>query len=199
MISTAMLPSAPDFPDVRFVDLSPTRVLAVDGTGMPDASAGDGGFQAAIQTLYPIAYTLHFALKRRGVDARVGALEALWDVAPSATPATATWTAIMPVPAEATDDEVAAAIADVRQKKVPPAIDRVGLLPFHEGLSAEIVHVGPYDAEEPTIARLHGAIEAAGCKMRGRHHEIYLSDPRRTPPTKLRTVIRQPIERKTAS
>ncbi len=198
MIGSPSLPVAPGYPDVRIVEISPTRVLAVDGAGMPEAVAADDprGFQAAIQTLYPIAYTLHFALKRRGVEARVGTLEALWDVAPGTSPESATWTAIMPVPAEATGDEVEAAIAEVRRKKAPPAIDRVALVPFDEGLCAEIVHIGRYDAEQPTIARLHVAIAEAGCEMRGRHHEIYLSDPRRTPDERLRTVIRQPIARK---
>lgn len=212
MIHEAPLPSAPGFPDVRFVALAPTRVLAVDGTGMPEptrpeattSSATSSGtsspidpqadFQAAIRTLYPIAYTIHFALKRRGVHAPVSAIEALWDIAPGTTPLAVTWTALMSMPPEASDDEISAAIEDVWRKKAPPAIDRVALVRFDEGLCAEIVHVGPYDAETPTIERLHAAIAAAGCTMRGRHHEIYVSDPRRTAASTLRTIIRQPVD-----
>ncbi len=97
---------------------------------------------------------------------------------------------MLPVPDEATDDEVAAAIDEVREKKSPPAIDSLTVEQFEEGLSAEITHVGPYEAEEPTIARLREAIRASGKLVRGPHHEIYVSDPNRTKPERLKTIIR---------
>jgi len=86
-------------------------------------------------------------------------------------------------------------LAEVRKKKDLAALDRVMFEPYHEGLSAQIMHIGPYAAEEPTIARLHRFIKENGYELSGKHHEIYLSDPRRTAPEKLRTILRQPIRK----
>ena len=83
---------------------------------------------------------------------------------------------------------------ELRRKKGPAAIDLVRLEEYAEGPSAQIMHVGPYSAEEPTIQRLHDFIHGQGRSRRGKHHEIYLSDPRRVPPERLRTIIRQPLE-----
>lgn len=190
------LPTAPGYPDVRFLDVPRRRMFAISGSGSPE---GDPAFRQAMETLYPVAYTLHFALKKaRGIRAPIGALEAVWYVEGDAEPDTPgpswRWTAMLPVPDEATDDEVVAAIDEVREKKAPAAIDRLAIEPLDEGLVAEITHVGPYDAEAPTIDRLRKAISVVGRLVRGPHHEIYLSDPNRTPPERLRTIIRYPIE-----
>ncbi len=87
-----------------------------------------------------------------------------------------------------TDADFAGALADLRRKKAPPALDRMRLAAYHEGLAAQIMHVGPYAAEAPTIERLHRFIEEQGCAISGRHHEIYLGDPRRSAPDKLKTI-----------
>lgn len=190
--------------EVRFIDVPDRRCFMIDGLGIPDASVeGSGAFQEAIQALYGVAYTLHFGLKRRGVEANVGTLEALWtlpegaasgdEVALSAGAAKTPWTALLPVPDEATDDEIAAAIDDLRHKKAPPALERMRVETLREGRCAEVMHIGPYDIEGPTIARLHDAILAANLRPRDRHHEIYVGDPRRASPARLRTVIRQPV------
>jgi len=188
------LPSAPDFRDVRFLDVPEMRFFVVDGFGAPGT---DPAFQAAIQTVYPAGYTLKYALKRgRHVDVKVGALEALFSV-DLAVPVEFRqwfWTVMLPIPGPASDDDIASAIEAVRTKKSPPSIDALRVERFTEGLAAEVTHVGPYEAEEPTIARLHAAIAAAGCRPSGRHHEIYISDPGRTAPARLKTIIRQPIE-----
>lgn len=187
---------------VRFLDVPECRSFIVEGTGEP----GGAEFREAFGALYPVAYTLHFGLKRRGVKAPVGALEGLWWLdhrgplspeefaAPTASPRAWQWRLLLPVPAEATDEEIAAAIAEVERKKAPPALARLRVERWAEGPSAQILHVGPYDAEPPTIATLHAAIAAAGLRAHGCHHEIYLSDPNRTAPERLRTVIRQPVE-----
>jgi hypothetical protein len=104
------------------------------------------------------------------------------------------WTAILPLPAEASDDDVATASADLRRRRAPPALERLRVETLREGRCAEVLHIGPYDAERPTIERLHAAIAAAGHWPRGRHHEIYLGDPRRSAPQRLKTIIRQPID-----
>jgi hypothetical protein len=189
------LPSAPGFRDVRFLDVPEMRFFAVDGFGAPGTNPA---FAAAIQTVYPAAYALKYALKRaRGVAVKVGALEALISVDFDVPVEVRQWrwTVMLPIPGAAADDDVASAIEEVRAKKSPPSIDALRVERFTEGLAAEIRHVGPYDAEEPTIARLHAAIAAAGCRPAGPHHEIYVSDPGRTAPEKLKTIIRWPIER----
>jgi hypothetical protein len=84
------------------------------------------------------------------------------------------------------------------KKKEPalkPALERVRLERFHEGPAAQIMHIGPYSTEKPTIDRLHAFIGEEGYRLHGKHHEIYLGDPRRAAPEKLRTLVRQPITR----
>ena len=187
---------------VRFIDVPECRQFAVDGTGRP----GGPEFQAAFGALYPVAYTLHFALKKRGVAAPVGALEGLFWVEGEASlghalsggggldPDAWRWSLRLPVPSPARDEEIEDAIASVAAKKDPPALRKLGVIRWTEGSSAQILHVGPYDAEPPTIERLQDAIASAGLRPRGRHHEIYISDPNRTAPERLKTVIRQPVE-----
>ena len=186
---------------VRFIDLAERRDFAVDGAGPP----GDPAFQAAFRVLYPVAYTLHFGLKRRGIAAPVGALEGLYwfDGVETITPASFDpagsdptrwrWSLRLPVPAEADTEDIEAALVEVSHKKDPPPLDVLSVVTWTEGPAAQILHVGPYSAEPGTIERLHEAIAAAGLRPRGRHHEIYISDPNRTAPERLKTVIRQPV------
>jgi hypothetical protein len=89
--------------------------------------------------------------------------------------------------------QVDAAFAEVRRKKNPAALDRVRFETLTEGPSAQVLYVGPFAGEGPTIQRIHDFIHAAGKELRGKHHEIYLSDPRRTAPEKLKTILRQPM------
>lgn len=187
---------------VRFIDVPECRQFAIDGAGQP----GGEEFRAAFGALYPVAYTLHFALKRRGATAPVGALEGLFWLEDTETIIPATfaaggtdgrawrWSLRLPVPTAAGDEEVEAAIAEVARKKDPPALGKLHVIGWTEGPSAQILHVGPYSAEPATIERLHAAIDSAGFRPRGRHHEIYISDPNRTAPDRLKTVIRQPVE-----
>lgn len=86
-------------------------------------------------------------------------------------------------------------LAEVQQKKELPALGQIRFEAYHEGLSAQILHLGPYAAEAPTIEKIHAFIREQGGQPRGKHHEIYLSDPRKAAPEKLRTVIRQPFKR----
>ena len=187
---------------VRFVDVPACRQFAVDGTGQP----GGPAFQTAFGALYPTAYTLHFALKRRGVAAPIGALEGLFwlgDDGPiqadtflssGGDPERWHWCLGLPIPEQAEPGEIATAIDDVGRKQNPPALTRLEVVTWTEGPSAQILHMGPYSTEGPTIARLHEAITSAGLRPHGRHHEIYISDPNRTAPDRLKTVIRQPVE-----
>lgn len=214
MVLTAPQPvafeRAPDYRDeltagpdrVRWVEIPLRRYLMIDGTDEPGAP----GFRDAIGTIYPVGYTLYFALKRRGIRAPVGALEGLYwiDDGKPITPAQFavseevrpawSWRLMLPVPNEATDDDFTSAIDEVFHKKRPPLLDQLRCEEWLEGNVAQILHIGPYDAEAPTIERLHQVITAAGLRARGCHHEIYVGDPNRTAPDRLKTLIRQPVE-----
>lgn len=167
---------------VRFLAVPKRRYLMVDGTAKP----GDKAFVDAIGTLYLVAYTLHFALKRRAINAPVGALEGLFTKEWA-------WKLMMRVPDQATEADVAGAIAEVKAKKRAALIDKVVCRAWEEGRAAQIMHVGPYSAEAATIQRLHDAIREAGLRPRGEHHEIYISDPNRTKAERVKTLIRQPV------
>ncbi|HJW21799.1 MAG TPA: GyrI-like domain-containing protein [Candidatus Limnocylindrales bacterium] len=190
--------------EVRIRDVPPRRIIEVKGVGGPGSEA----FQAAISALYTVAYGVHFALKRRGVDERVGALEGLWtfdrdpfasnwpdgaDAAERPDPDAWQWSLLIELPATATDDEVEAAIDDGRRRHPEAALDRLREVWFEEGEVVEALHVGPYATEPETIARMSAVAEAAGRKPMGPHHEIYLGDPRRAAPERLRTVLREPV------
>ena len=186
---------------VRFIDLAERRDFAVAGAGRP----GEPAFEAAFRVLYPVAYTLHFALKRRGIEARVGALEGLFwfDEVETITPATFDragsdptrwrWSLRLPIPEMADVDDIEAALVELSHKKESPPLDALSVVTWTEGRAVQILHIGPYSAEPQTIGRLHEAIAAARLRPRGRHHEIYISDPNRTAPERLKTVIRQPV------
>lgn len=187
---------------VRWVVIPARRYFMIDGTAAP----GDVGFRDAIATLYPVAYTLHFALKKRGVDAPIGALEGLYWIGQPG-PITAahfgvgpdlrsrwSWRLMLPVSDEATAEECRAAIAAARAKQHPPLIGQLRCQSWDEGPAAQVMHIGPYDAEAPTIDRLHAAIADAGLRAHGCHHEIYVGDPNRSAPEKLKTLIRQPVQ-----
>ena len=99
------------------------------------------------------------------------------------------------LPEWVTRNMVDTTIADVTQKKDLPALEKLRFESYHEGLSVQTFYVGPYSEEGPTIASMHAHVEAEGFSLRGKHHEIYLNDARKTAPEKLKTVIRQPIKK----
>ncbi len=177
-----------------FVDVGPAQYLAIDGAGAPESPA----FAEAVGSLYGVAYTIKMARKRAGLDYKVAALEALWwtgdDV--SFSPATRgdwQWRLMIRVPDFISQQELRDAIDALVHKGKSPAVDRIRLFGFREGRCVQVLHVGPYDQETPTIEALHAFAATNGVQPTGRHHEIYLSDPRRVAPDKLRTIIRQPV------
>ena len=180
----------------RFVDVPELGFLMVDGQGDPESATA---FMDAVGALYSTAYTLKFGLRKLGLDFTVMPLEALW-WAEGAEPFASyrrddwRWTAMIAVPDEVTPVEVEEARVTVADKREIPALPLLRFERFHEGLSVQITHVGPYDEEAPTIERIHVFIRDQGCAPRGRHHEIYLSDPKRTPPERLKTILRQPVQ-----
>ena len=186
-------------PPKRFelVEVPALQFIMLDGRGDPNTSPA---FAAALQALYALSYTLKFALKKaEGLDYPVMALEGLWwaedmETFLSGDKSSWLWTLMILQPEAVTPAwfEEARRLA---AKKVPAELlAQARLEPYAEGLSAQIMYTGPYSAEGPTIAALHQFIADQGLRLRGKHHEIYMSDFRRTPPEKLLTVIRQPAE-----
>jgi len=103
------------------------------------------------------------------------------------------WTLMIVQPDFVNDKMFAEALDEVKRKKNPPGIEKARLESFKEGLSVQTMHVGPYSTEAESIARLDVFAKEKGYKMLGKHHEIYLGDPRRAAPSKLRTIVRHPV------
>lgn len=178
------------------VEVPPLQFLMVDGRGDPNTAPE---YASAVQALYSMAYTIRFAAKRTGLaDFTVMPLEGLWwspDMSAFTAQDKASWHWRMMImqPDAVSGELVEQARAGAAAKADPDVLARVRLEPFDEGRCAQVLHVGPYSAEEPTIRRLHEFIAGQGLALRDRHHEIYLGDPRRAAPERLRTVIRQPV------
>lgn len=180
------------------VHLPRLQYLMVDGRGDPNTAPA---YRDAVTTIYPLAYALRAASKRDlGRDYGVMPLEALWSADDMAAFTTARdkgrwdWTLLNLVPAWLTAEDVEAARATVASKGGAPVLDAVRLETLEEGRCVQTLHVGPYDAEGPVLEQLHTEfIPAQGLQMTGRHHEVYLGDPRRAAPEKLRTILRQPV------
>ncbi len=191
-------PSAKKF---SIVDVPPMNFLMIDGAGDPNTSQS---YKDALEALYGLSYTLKFGVKlgkygKTKYDYPVMALEGLWwmDDMRAFSPERKDewkWTAMIMQPDVITPAQVELARADLIKKKNPAAAPLIRFECFQEGLSAQIMYIGPFAAEGPTIQQLHQFIAASGHQLRGKHHEIYLSDPRRTAPEKLKTVIRQPMQ-----
>lgn len=183
---------------VRFLDLPPRPFVMIDGSGPP----GDATFAPRMPGLYATAYALHFALKARGIVDRVGPLEGLWWTVDAATDLdelfrdgrwSGAWTLLIAIPSATTEGERDAAISAARRKLASDIAPGLRIEQLDEGRVAQILHLGPYASERGSIELLHAAIEAAGFVPFGRHHEIYLGDPRRSKPERLRTIVRQPL------
>ena len=179
------------------VDVPLLIYLMVDGEGDPNTSAA---FQQAVEALYSLSYALKFSLKKSPtpVDYGVMPLEGLWwaDDPRSFSEADKSkwkWTVMIVQPEFISTQQVDSAFDAVRRKKNPAALDRVRFETLEEGKSVQILYTGPFSQEGPTIQRIHDHIHAAGRELYGKHHEIYLSDPRRTAPERLKTILRQPM------
>jgi len=186
------LPSAKE---VVQVDVPTMNYLMVDGMGDPNTVPE---FAQAIEALFAISYMLKFIVKKGtlAIDYGVMPLEGLWwadDMSKFSAEDKSNWkwTAMIAQPEFITQTMVDAAVAEVQRKKNPAALSRVRFEAYTEGQCAQIMHIGPFSEEGPTIAQVHQFIEANGGKLCGKHHEIYLSDIRRAAPEKWKTIIRQ--------
>jgi hypothetical protein len=173
--------------------------VMIDGHGDPNTSAE---YADAIQALYSLSYTLKFALRKElGLLYRVAPLEGLWwadNIAEFSQERKGdwSWTMMIAQPEDVTPERFEGARGDAGRKKDLPALPKTRLERFEEGPAAQILYIGPYSDEGPTIARLHAFIREHAYSFEGsrqKHHEIYLSDPRRSAPERWRTIIRQPF------
>ncbi len=182
------------------IDVPAMDFLMFDGQGDPNVVGSD--FQQAMQVLYPVAYTIKFALKKaRGIDFPVMPPEGLWwsgddGLLDLQRKDRWSWTMMLMQPEVVDADDVAAALESVRRKKDPPGLGQVRFERFDEGQAVQILYIGAYADEAPVIQRMHEFIQENGLRPTGKHHEIYLGDPRRSAPSKLKTVLRQPVRRR---
>jgi len=184
---------------VEVVTVPPTRYLMLDGRGDPVHSDDYHGSFAA---LYGLAYGLKFHYKKHeGIDYNMLAIEGLWWAEPAESFSMERrqdwiWTMMLSIPEFIPDELIQSMRQEIIRKKATPLMDRVYPQTLEEGECFQTMHIGPYAAEPPTIQFLHAEIHARGYTFRGKHHEIYLGDPRKSAPEKLKTILRQPVSRR---
>jgi hypothetical protein len=185
------------------VDVPELGYLMLDGEGAPEESATEPSteFGQSIGAVFPVAYTIKFRLKRDGLAMPIMPLEALWftdedggfDI--TVPPEQWHWRVLMIVSDDVTPQLFDEAVAEVRRKKGgSEQLDRLRFERWREGRCAQVMHIGPYAEERPTMERLDAFVSSQGLRHRGAHHEIYLGDPRKSDPARLKTVLRHPVE-----
>lgn len=192
---------SPSAKKVEVVDVPPLQFAMVDGTIPPELGPGESPvFQEDVSALYGISYTLKFLFKKRAdnpIDYPVMALEGLWAAASGVyNPAVRdTWlyTILIMQPDFVTPEMFEDARTQLLKKKPGPGPERLRLETFHEGPCIQMMHIGPYATEPETIARMDAFAAEHAYEHYGRHHEIYLSDPLRTAPERMKTILRHPI------
>lgn len=184
------------------VEVPRLSYLMVDGRGDPGTTPDYG---VALGALFAVSYAVKFRLRSEGVDYKVAPPESLWwaesmtafSSGDAADRSSWQWTAMIAQPAVATPELVKrTADAVAAKKKDVAGLDRLRLAELAEGQAVQVLHVGPWSEEGPVIAGLHAYAHALGLTFDGqvhKHHEIYLSDSRRVPPERWRTVVRQPV------
>jgi hypothetical protein len=197
----------PSAKKIEVVEVPAMNFVMIDGAIEPDQAPGTSPlFQENMQALYGAAYTLKFAAKLRKenpVDYPVMALEGLWWVEDGVfdiqKPGNWKYTVMIMQPDLVTPEMIADALAQMRKKKGDqPAFARLRLERYREGLCVQTMHIGPYATEPATIQRMQAFMQENGYRdlvgLGGKHHEIYMGDPRRADPSKLKTVLRHPVK-----
>lgn len=181
----------------ELIEFSEAQYLAIEGEGAP---AGEE-FNTKIEALYPMAYGVKNITKKTGKDFAVPKLEGLWWVE-SDKPFEEIpreewhWQLLIRMPAYVTLEIVEQARIEVYNKKKNELINQISFEKANEGSSVQIMHIGPYSTEPETIEVMHKFIDDNNLKPNGLHHEIYISDPRRAAPEKMKTILRQPVKKK---
>lgn len=194
---------SPSAKKVEVVDVPALQFAMIDGRIEPGQMPGTStAFQEAVGALYGISYTLKFMSKLRTenpIDYKVMGLEGLWWIEEGefdiTQPGNWHWRVMILQPAHITAAMFEDGLAQLRQKRPNPALDLLRLATFHEGLCMQTMHLGPYADEPQTVARMKDFAQASGYEPAGKHHEIYLGDPLRSAPEKLKTILRQPTRR----
>jgi len=188
---------SPSPKEPQIVDVPQMDFLMIDGKGNPNTSQE---YKNAIEALFSVSYTLKFMIKKgkTAIDYGVMPLESLWWAEDASKFSVERkdewlWTSMIMQPELIRKELVVEAIEAVKKKKLP-AIDKLRFESFRESKSAQIMHVGPFSEEGPTIEQLHKFIQEQNCTLRAKHHEIYLSDIRKGDPKKWKTIIRQPMK-----
>jgi len=182
--------------EVRVVEVPSMNFLMLDGSGDPGASSE---FGEAISALYAVSYGVKSLVKKvQGLNYTVMPLEGLWwvDDMEQFRPEDRhlwKWTLMIMQPQQVDQHTFSQGLEQAPKKSPARALGRMRFEAFHEGVAAQILHIGPYSQEGPTIERMHSFIRGMGYELTGKHHEIYLGDPRRSAPEKLKTILRQPI------
>jgi len=181
-------------PEPTLVEVPSMRYLMGDGKGDPN----EADFALAVEALYSLSYTLKFSMKAAGFDFKVMPLEGLWwagnpEAFLSRDMSEWQWTAMIRQPDSVTADMLQEAKTAVEAKKGLKDLGQLRLETLAEGRSVQMMHIGPYSAEASDIARMHDFMRAHGLDFAGKHHEIYLSDPKRCAPERMKTVLRQPV------
>jgi len=181
----------------EIVDVPQMKFLMIDGKGDPNTSQE---FQDAVEALYSLSYTLKFMVKKGELEIDYGVmpLEGLWwvdDISQFSIENKEAWkwTLMIMQPDYVTTELFNEAAEQVKKKKDPVALPKVKFESFSEGKAAQIMHIGPFSEEGPAIKKVRNFIKESGCKLTGKHHEIYLSDIRKAAPEKWKTIIRQPM------
>jgi len=187
----------PSAKQVVEVDVPAFQFLMIDGEGDPNTSQE---YAQAVEALFSVSYTVKFMVKKQphGIDYAVMPLEGLWwaddmSVFTANDKSKWKWAMMIMQPEFVARAAIDAAVAEVKRKKALPAVSKLRLESFTEGACAQILHVGPFSEEGPTIQKVHDFIHSKS-HLAGKHHEIYLSDIRRADPAKWKTIIRQPMK-----
>ncbi len=190
---------SPSAKAVSAVDVPAFKFLMIDGQGNPNTSPE---YARAVEALYALAYALKFKIKKgkTGLDYAVMPLEGLWWVDDMShfsldNKEAWKWTMLIMQPEPVTAALFMETIGEVEQKKGLPALRKLRFESYREGDAAQIMHIGPYAEELPTVTKIHAFIRQSGYELSGKHHEIYLGDPRKTAPGRLHTVVRQPFKK----
>jgi hypothetical protein len=179
----------------HLVEVPKMNFLMLDGRGDPNTSLD---YQLAVEALYAMSYGIKFALKSQGFDHIVPPLEGLWWMQNMNEFSLANkdrwqWTMMIMQPEWVSTEWVEKVRQDVMKKKSNTFLSKVRFELYKEGLAVQVLYIGAYEKEAPTIAEIHKFISSNGYQTNGKHHEIYLGDPRKTSPDRLQTILRQPI------
>ena len=187
---------APSAKEISVVKVLKLNFLSIEGKGDPNKSQE---YQEAIEALYSVAFKIKFTAKKElGKDYAVMPLEGLWWSKGKFSIDDKNnwlWKSLIMQPSFITQKIYQKAVEEVKAKKNLPGLDKIKFITLEEGLSAQLLYIGSYSEEKATIEKLHEFIQAQGCTVVKEHHEIYLSDPRKTSPERLKTIIRQPFKK----